>query len=833
MFIEELELIGYHRLALNQFDRIKIKFTKKVQVLLGTNGSGKSSLLAEMSPLPPDHKNYSKDGMKRIVVRHRGKRYILTSKFSPVKHSFMMEGDPEDLNPGGTLTVQKELVKRVFGIDAVSHSLATGKHEFHSMDTNPRRDWFRLLSDTNFDYAIGVYNKLRIAARDNSGALKLARNKMVSWASRMMPANELEALEKDCEELYKVVELLIENRNSPVRSTQESSEQLEVGLRNLETMATGVLTSMSEIDRLMQLGLVEKIEDASSMTFFIANRLAELRERRNTLFEENKQCQDVVDLHEKTKTFQVATISVELDQLKLKKQRLEKALVYKFPIFMPREMLTGLEVIAKPLSDMSHDIPINKDGKYTREGFKTLVAYRETLVREVDLGKLALANINERLEHQAAHEESPDVTCPKCEFSWKPNYNAQAVEALRLKVEEITRNLAFTNATIVDVDLKMEDFQNWLKHIEAVKELAAQHGHLRDFWSLIMKKEILFENPRQIPMIVQGYREELLNQLGIEETEAAIDAEHEKLDMAITSKGLDHQQAVITLQRIGEELNYIANEDTRLNAMKDTVNKLSFLVKKVQNLEDKISNQQKDLDNIVETYVEDIRRVMYNNVLRSFQSDLALKEKAINDEKMQHSSLRTLENEIASLERNQEAYKLVLKELSPTEGIIAEGLFGYMKLFIRNMNKFIATVWSYPLVVHPCSTEEGKIELNYKFPLMVNKKDSVRNDISEGSSSMREIINLAFTVSALKSIGLGSATLFLDEFGATMDPVHKQQTTRMISDIVENEKFEQIFLISHDISQYGSIDNTEVCILNAANVIIPHGCVYNQHVETQ
>ena len=113
---------------------------------------------------------------------------------------------------------------------------------------------------------------------------------------------------------------------------------------------------------------------------------------------------------------------------------------------------------------------------------------------------------------------------------------------------------------------------------------------------------------------------------------------------------------------------------------------------------------------------------------------------------------------------------------------------------------------------------------------MVNDSRGVRDDVSKGSSSMREIIDLGFVVGYLKTMGLENAQLFLDEFGSAMDPVHKQQTVRMVNSIMENEKFSQIFLISHDVAQYSAMDNAQVCILHESNTIIPPGCVYNKHV---
>ena len=829
MFIEELELIGYDRLNLNQFEKIHLKFTKKVQVILGTNGSGKSSLLAELTPLPAEAKNYSKTGSKKIIIRKSNKRYILKSSFNPTIHSFFDETTGEELNPGGTITIQRDLVKKIFKIDATTHALTTGKKEFHSMHTSVKREWFRLLSDSNFDYPIKVFNKIKEANTHNTGALKLARNKLVAQSSMLMPSEELKVLHDDCNELYKIVELLINNRNTPTANPKDTENEIKFKLDSLEREARGTMNSILELERLLSLGLVDKVEDAPSLIFFVSNKLEELKTKKNNLFEESKRCREILQIYEKTKLSNVATISTNIENLKTRKKQIESELIYNFNTVDPRNLLEILEIVSPKLLDLSHEIPINENStKYTRDKYKNLVAAKETLQREIDVNSANINNYNERLEHHDNHKDSPDVTCPRCELNWKPFYNENAVNEIKKKIDKATEEIKFKRELIEDLDIQIKEFNHWVSYVDLIKEQAQEYAFMIDFWSLIMKKEILFENPRSIYFIIQNYKNDLQNEKLIQEINLNIQQEFEKLNIVESSQGLDYNQALITEKRIADELIFIANEEQRLNSMKDVANQLAFYVKKLQPNKDNLIKKEEEIKELTERFIEDNRRIMFNNILRSFQSDLAIKEKAINDEKMHETILKSLQNEITTLELNTEAYKAVLKELSPVEGIIAEGLFGYMKLFIRNMNKFIASVWSYPLIVHPCKSEEGKIELDYLFPLTV--KNKTRNDVSDGSSSMGEIIDLSFIVCAMKSIGLGNAPLFLDEFGSAMDPVHKQQTARMIANIVDGESFSQVFLISHDVAQYGSLDNTEVCLLNASNVIIPDGCVYNQHV---
>lgn len=832
MFAEELELVGYNRLNLNQFKRIKLCFKKMVQVIIGTNGSGKSSIFAELTPLPAEKNNYSKDGMKRIVYRHRGKRYILTSTFDPPKHSFIIDGELDDLNPGGTITKQRELVKQHFDVTPTTHAIVTGQLPFHRMSTDVRKDCFRLLADANFDYAIGVFNRIKSSASDIKGGLKLARNKLVVQSSKMMPAADLEALKADAEELYKIVELFIENRNTPTAPIHETKSLITTALDEMNRDSSILVKSIREVERLLTLNIVDDPKNASTVEYFVNTKLQDLRVRKDTLFTESKKFEENIELYEKTKMFQVATISTELDRLKQEKLQLASSLIYNFELFEPELFIKTLDDLTPKLLQLTTSILINeKSEKYTRDGYKAMYAERENLKQIVAGLEADIRNLDERIAHHDKHKDSPEITCPKCEHVWQPFYDEKAIDTFKHKIGKLNLEIDFKNKLISDIDFKIDEFSTWVNSLEAIKELASDYGHMRDFWSLVMNKEVVYEQPRSIGLIITRYKSDLQNQQSIAKIDEQIQAEYEKLELTSNSQGIDFNNSVASLKYINEELLHIANEESRLNSIKDSAKALAFHSKKVSDLSIKLQGSEKDLKLLVDRHVEDLRRNMFNDILRSFNSDLAIKEKAINDERINEVTIKALEDEIKALENLSEAHNLVLKELSPTEGVIAEGLFGYMKLFVRKLNRFIATVWTYPLVVQPCSSEEGKLELNYKFPLMVGDSKTIRDDIAQGSSSMREVIDLGFVVGYMKSVGLETAQLFLDEFGSAMDPIHKQQTSRMVSTIIENEKFSQIFLISHDVAQYSALDNAEVCILHEANTIIPNGCVYNKHVE--
>ena len=143
-----IELKGYKRLQFNNINYIKIDFTEKIQIILGTNGSGKTSLLRELTHLPSNKQNFIDDGYKIVTSLYKGDTYVSKSGFNPDKHSLSKNGIEIH---NGTASVQKELVKQIFGLTPEIHELMLGNIKFHEMTGSLRRYWFTKLSNTNYD----------------------------------------------------------------------------------------------------------------------------------------------------------------------------------------------------------------------------------------------------------------------------------------------------------------------------------------------------------------------------------------------------------------------------------------------------------------------------------------------------------------------------------------------------------------------------------------------------------------------------------------------------------------------------------------------------------
>jgi len=266
--------------------------------------------------------------------------------------------------------------------------------------------------------------------------------------------------------------------------------------------------------------------------------------------------------------------------------------------------------------------------------------------------------------------------------------------------------------------------------------------------------------------------------------------------------------------------------NARLNSNNIALNQvMEFL-----SLEEKIRHYQTQLEQGVTNIVKALRNEIINDALRTLQIELAQKQKTLNDIQKQQAIVNDIAEQVKSLERQEIVHKLLVSALSPTDGLIAEGLLGFIRTFIRKMNVIIRKIWSYRLEVQDCAIDgDDGAELDYKFPVLVGTEASVINDIKLGSTGIKEVINLAFKIVATHYLDLSEGALFLDEFASSFDPTHRVAATTAIKTIMEQMPFSQVFMISHYQDHFGAFTNAQVCVLSKDNITVPG--VHNEHVE--
>jgi len=235
----------------------------------------------------------------------------------------------------------------------------------------------------------------------------------------------------------------------------------------------------------------------------------------------------------------------------------------------------------------------------------------------------------------------------------------------------------------------------------------------------------------------------------------------------------------------------------------ETINRINVARTKLRSL---LRTYKKTFNNSIEQIRNNHIKILVNE-LKSMMVELEHKI-SLNDQYI--SKVESDNKSIQELIDRENVLKIVIKELSPTEGLIAKSINSFLNKFIRDMNNVINTIWQYDIEILPCVVSDDN-DLDYKFPVRVNG-DEIMEDVSKLSSSMVEIVDLAFRLVYIKYSKLTDVPLILDEFAKTFDKIHRVKAYDVIENIF-TQNFKQIFIVSHFESMYGRFVNSEITIL--------------------
>ena len=110
MKLVSLKLKGNIRLAQSGIDYFEWNPSADIQILLGTNGCGKSTVMGESSPLPAKPSDYEKGGYKIAVFEDKQTTYVFSSLFEG-KPEHLFEVNGVNINTGKTITVQSTICR--------------------------------------------------------------------------------------------------------------------------------------------------------------------------------------------------------------------------------------------------------------------------------------------------------------------------------------------------------------------------------------------------------------------------------------------------------------------------------------------------------------------------------------------------------------------------------------------------------------------------------------------------------------------------------------------------------------------------------------------------
>ena len=835
MIIHYIKLTDYKRIKLNNLKTIEIDFSEPLQLILGTNGCGKSSILSELTPYPPSSEFYSKGGGKVIHISHHNCSYILSTVFSKAagEHSFIKNG--VELNPGRTLTIQKSLVLSEFGISQDILNLLLGFEKFTKMDPAKRSEWFTKLDAVDYNYSLSVYAKVKEQYRDVVGAIRTANKRLVVETASEIDIKEELKLKDKLDLLYtRITDLYKLKMNTEI--TEEEIKSLlntttnQLHLSN-KSYHKNVINKPSSIYQLNTPEIEEKVKYLYKQKTTTQERIDNFVSQYLELETKYKQIEVISRELEETNVSSIALFNLEIEKAK-------KELTTDYISNVENISLDNIKTTMSIINDLVSTLPNNTDQYFTKNKQTEANQYKILLERNKDKITEEYRKLLEDFKHISDDINKNIIECPSCQYKWNKLSPEKTLEEIQILIKEKETLLEENENKIVLNETYLEECKQYENTIKLIYTTLSSNSELSRVKEYIIRNKLIQNNPRSITVLLYSVEKEIaiknflstklktlehlleINKIKEENSHVNINdlrANKDRLSQAIEELSIDVKSITIDYNNTKQYLDSLSSISTITNNIESYLDKLKFLVKELIKV-----YQNNTLQNEIEICREEITNL----------------SKRLDSIVRRNTVIKDIQKEIEINKKKETQLKLLMKHLNPNDGLIADSLFGFIKVFVERMNKILEKIWVYPMKILPCKMQDNDSAiLDYKFPIVFNDDgDNETKDVSKGSEGIQEIINYAFRETAMSFLKLEDYPLYLDEFGSTFDPTHKPLAINMIKELMEQEAFSQMFFISHYSECHEVFSNAEVCLLCDKNIQLENSKLQlrvNHHVRVE
>lgn len=804
----ELTLINYIPFLQNGVTEMVYTPRKPVQLVLGSNGSGKSSLFSQLSYLPGESSDFDKGGYKKIKFGG----YELISDFAKGgsgEHLFIKNGT--NLNTGKTLTVQKTLVEKEFGMTKEIHSVLSGAkgYLFTDMSPNKRKEWLTKLSPTNLDFVLEVYQNSATELRDRVGSIKQVSGKLVNLTSNESN-DEKETLSIVRDEVAKLENSLSEHRKFKeklVSLIPKAKQQLPMNtaLSEVSVVASEIIKEIHGCKGIMS-GV-----DFDSPEEFISNCNEKITLAKKNISDISAKIDDYQEFIEtKAKLPSDDAIGCLKSDVEALKNIIPEDIIHLDPYELERDYLE----IRSRLSNLCSSVTF-KD-TFTKERQTELLNGVENSEKIIS----ALIRNQDKLSFTLSrYLKEKDVACKKCGYFECDDPNVDE-DRMSKNIVSLDAAISLERSTLENIKDELDELGVWSSHLKSVRALKERYSHLSNFiWKPLYSNGVIKSCYSDIITFLD-------EKAVVVENTKKYHKEVKDLSSIIQSAELVGNLKNLTLEAAEMKVVTLSSERSKyINEVKLSQDQIRI----AKNINSLICRGDRTLNSVVDamyTTINDIVSSEMDDAISRIEFAIGHQYKKLSELEGRKNLIEELTGYLNELKSDQHHFKILVDRLSPSTGLIAKILSSSIDAVVGNINQCIDNIWASGLRIQSCNIESGK--LDYKFPVVVKDYPVPVKDISLGSDGQRDIINFAFRMVVYKALNIQNYPLFLDEFGSTFDEQHRFNATEYIKMLVEVGGFPYVFFISHYYGQHGGLSNNETLVLDEANVTTP--LEYNKHV---
>jgi len=795
---------------ISNIEEIQIDFENVMTLIIGTNGCGKSSLIKELTPLPPSPDLYRSGGEKRICIEYNGDQYLLISVIKKdFKHTFIKNG--ETLYSNITTTQFREIVINEFNYSPLIHKVLTGELKFTEMTPAARREILTIISPLNLDYGIQLYNLVKEAVRDTHGALKHVITRSTDIKTKLADMHIPEDTETRKVEIESELNSLLPYTTPNLPNLREIISDIEMDFSRL-------LQIKQKLDKFDDLRLpidnINSVEELNEYIGICAGKITAIQMNITNISNEIENLSGV--------TNSILDNNLSLDELKYRISTIEASLSHytetnyvnsNFDSYLNTiiEFAVEVEVILGNCRNISY---------YPVEQRVTKLKEANLLKESILLVTNSLKNIDSKIEHLTNSDVK--ATCPKCKIEFSinkttPESNLEKLKELRsIKESELLK----LNKELTTYDFALSSINIIELAIAKFKVIKSSIYMPFEFWENMPDIEDILANNHKLHNYLTKWRMNIEDSKAKQELKIELDSCNKALQI-FNKYGREIDVKLVHLEdSVVKELNNKKIIETQYAICK-TVLKNITQYNEIYNQADSIL---KNLSNKFKVAIESEIQVKAKSHSANLYDELAERKNLLNIVNNLTNTITELEEDYNNLSTEKKCLSILEEQLSYNKGLLAEQLLGYIGSFVEHINIICKEIWGYQIEVGICNVDNGV--LDYSFPLLI--EDETVKDIKFASQAQSDLINLAFTLVMRQHLSLTNYPLYLDETGNSFDEQHRIRIIQYIKQLQHSKQFSQLFIINHYIQFIGGFTGQDIVVLDTRNITLPNS--YNTSV---
>lgn len=818
------------------------KSKRKIVLIMGDNGSGKTSILSQLQPYPftvGDNREgkgiilENEEGYKEIHYDVNGVIYVIKHYISTTGtvKSYMTK-DGEELNPNGNVRSFEEVVEACLHITKDTLQLmrlGTNSSTFIKMSSAKRKSFTGdLLSDLNVYTAL--YKKMNDDFRNIRTLMKSVTSKMET-----LNIHDVEGFKSSIKDMVSYVDTSKDAREDIVGIRSINRNRIDelggMDQAGLYLARTLLETNISHLSGLIRRGNITPLEEVKDEMNKLGKEIISLESQLELT---NSRINDALDRRDKV-SYELTDVSSKLQMLTSKGEVTElttlltnvdrkiKDLEDKFKDFKTEATLADFKRLLEVYKELDRVVSISHG--FDHQAIVNVVAlfinstsvekhlnkeYRDAVnklesAKAKMIAKQSGKNSDDAPKMVIFKDMNCSCSCPFEEFyDAIMNNDSLTITNIRDKVYEAEKEI-----DLIDEKFAIMSNINLIKMtIEAnstlISKLPSGSMVFEDVITRMANSMPIYDEGEITSFITLMEDFERINDLKVERLELKEELSKMRASsdviVVLNSSLLKYQeelhQITVSINKYTDEVAVIEN---KLQDTSDSVESWTVKLKEVSEVDDLRQELKVDegklikVNNDIDTYENAVSKLKeIETSLSSLDSSIMLYENKIQEGNRRLGNHEELQNELKLLNERYDKIVLMRDAVSSTKGIPLI----YIKIFMSDINSYINNLVRR---VYGGSLEIDEFIINEKeFTIPYFKNGIKVPDISMISQGEETFVSLATTFSFLRR-ALGDYNVIgADELDGPLDESKRHQFLDIIETELESMGIEQFFLISHN-----------------------------------